>query len=79
MVRTAVVRPLIHENKIRIDEPFQGDCITLVNANQNKGVSQFIALANRMPNQKFLGVIPYYGELKLPPSPDNMRVLAGLR
>ena len=72
VVRTAVVRPLIHENKIRIDEPFQGDCITLVNANQNKGVAQFIALANRMPNQKFLGVIPYYGELKLPPSPDNI-------
>lgn len=72
IVRTAVVRPLMHENKIRIDEEFAGDCITLVNANQNKGVTQFIALARRMPDRKFLGVIPYYGELSLPPSPNNI-------
>jgi glycosyltransferase involved in cell wall biosynthesis len=72
IVRTATVRPLMHESKIRIDEPFRGDCITLVNANQNKGVAQFIAMAHRMPNRKFLGVIPYYGELSLPPSPNNI-------
>lgn len=72
VMRTAVVRPLMHENKIRIDEEFSGDCITLVNANQNKGVAQFIALARRMPESKFLGVIPYYGELSLPPAPDNI-------
>jgi len=72
VMRTAVVRPLMHENKIRIDEEFSGDCITLVNANQNKGVAQFIALARRMPERKFLGVIPYYGELSLPPAPDNI-------
>lgn len=72
VVRTAVVRPLMHENKIRIDEEFQGDCITLVNANQNKGVAQFIALARHMPERQFLGVIPYYGELTLPPAPDNI-------
>ena len=72
IMRTAVVRPLMHENKIKIDEEFAGDCITLVNANQNKGVAQFIALARRMPDRKFLGVIPYYGELSLPPAPDNI-------
>ena len=72
VMRTAVVRPLMHEYKIRINEPFRGDCITLVNANQNKGVTQFIALAKRMPDRKFLGVIPYYGELRVPPSPGNI-------
>ena len=72
IMRTAVVRPLMHENKIKIDEEFAGDCITLVNANQNKGVAQFIAMARRMPDRKFLGVIPYYGELTLPPAPDNI-------
>jgi len=72
IIRTAVVRPLMHENKIKIDEEFQGDCITLVNANQNKGVAQFIDMAKRMPERKFLAVIPYYGELRTPPSPDNI-------
>ena len=72
IMRTAVVRPLMHESKIRIDEEFRGDCITLVNANQNKGVAQFIAMAHRMPDRRFLGVIPYYGELRLPPAPDNI-------
>ena len=72
VVRTAVVRPLMHENKIKIDEEFRGDCITLVNANQNKGVAQFIAMARHMPDRKFLGVIPYYGELRLPEAPDNI-------
>jgi len=72
VMRTATVRPLMHENKIRIDEEFKGDCITLVNANQNKGVAQFIAMARHMPNRKFLGVIPYYGELSLPAAPDNI-------
>jgi glycosyltransferase involved in cell wall biosynthesis len=72
VVRTAVVRPLMHENKIRIDEEFRGDCITLVNANQNKGVTQFIEMANRMPDRKFLAIIPYYGELRPPPAPANV-------
>jgi glycosyltransferase involved in cell wall biosynthesis len=72
IMRTAVVRPLMHEHKIRINEPFRGDCITLVNANQNKGVTQFIDLAKRMPDRKFLGVLPYYGELRVPPSPGNI-------
>lgn len=72
VMRTEVVRPIMHEEKIRIDEPFQGDRITLVNANQNKGVTQFIQMARQMPDRKFLAVIPYYGELRPPPAPPNV-------
>ena len=49
-----------------------GDMITLVNANVNKGVHQFIELAKRMPDRRFLGVVPYYGELWVPPAPSNI-------
>lgn len=70
--RTETIRPLMHRDKIEITEPFQGDCITLVNANQNKGVHQFLELAKKMPKRKFLGVLPYYGELNVPPSPGNI-------
>jgi glycosyltransferase involved in cell wall biosynthesis len=69
---TAAIRPLMHRSKIEITEPFRGDAITLVNANHNKGVHQFLELAKRMPNRKFLGVLPYYGELRVPPSPGNV-------
>ena len=72
VMRTSIVRPLMHEYKIKINEPFSGDCITLVNANQNKGVAQFIDMARKMPDRKFLGVVPYYGERNLPPSPGNI-------
>jgi glycosyltransferase involved in cell wall biosynthesis len=70
--RTETIRPLMHRDKIEITEPFRGDCITLVNANQNKGVHQFLELAKKMPTRKFLGVLPYYGELNVPPSPGNV-------
>jgi hypothetical protein len=56
----------MHRNQIEITEPFQGDCITLINANDNKGVKQFIELAQRMPDRKFLGVRPYYGDMRTP-------------
>jgi glycosyltransferase involved in cell wall biosynthesis len=61
VVRTAMVRPILHESKIAITEPFQGEHITLVNANHNKGILQFIALADAMSDRKFLGVSAYYG------------------
>jgi glycosyltransferase involved in cell wall biosynthesis len=70
--RTAVIRPIMHKEKIVITEPFKGDCITLVNANQNKGVHVFIDLAKRLPDRRFLGVLPYYGEKQLPPAPSNI-------
>jgi glycosyltransferase involved in cell wall biosynthesis len=61
--KTAVIRPIIQESKIAITEPFQGEYITLVNANHNKGVHQFVAIADSMPDHKFLAVRPYYGAL----------------
>ncbi len=70
--RTETIRPLMHRDKIEILEPFNGDCITLVNANVNKGVHQFLDMAKKMPDRKFLGVLPYYGELQVPPSPGNV-------
>jgi glycosyltransferase involved in cell wall biosynthesis len=72
IVRAEVIRPIMHREKIIVPEPFQGDSITLVNANQNKGVHVFLELARRMPDRKFLGVLPYYGELRVPPAPSNV-------
>lgn len=76
IVRTAVARPILHEEKIRIDEPFQGKYITLVNANNNKGVVQFFDMARKMPSREFLAVRPYYGELRPPPEPGNVTMLS---
>lgn len=70
--QTATIRPLMHRNKIEIEESFHGDCITLVNANMNKGVHQFLEMARKLPERKFLGVLPYYGERQVPPSPSNV-------
>ena len=72
ITRTAVVRPLMQEDNIRMSSPPDGDMITLVNANVNKGVHQFIEIAKRMPNRKFLAIRPYYGELVPPPAPSNV-------
>jgi glycosyltransferase involved in cell wall biosynthesis len=72
IVKTDIIRPIMHEDKITIREEFKGDMITLVNANQNKGVHQFLELARKMPQRRFLGVLPYYGELQVPPSPPNI-------
>ena len=65
----------MHEEKIRINEKFQGDCITLVNANENKGVNQFIEIAKRMPNRKFLAIKPYYGNLNPMIVPNNVELI----
>ena len=72
IVRTGIIRPIMHESKIAMDSPPNGDAITLVNANVNKGVHQFIEMAKRMPKRKFLAVRPYYGELWVPPAPSNV-------
>jgi glycosyltransferase involved in cell wall biosynthesis len=72
IVRTDVVRPILHREKICLSGEPQGDCITLINANLNKGVHQFIGLARAMPERRFLGILPYYGEKTLPPCPDNI-------
>jgi glycosyltransferase involved in cell wall biosynthesis len=72
IAQTETIRPLMHRNKIEILEPFHGDCITLVNANVNKGVQQFLDMARRLPDRKFLGVLPYYGERQVPLAPSNV-------
>jgi glycosyltransferase involved in cell wall biosynthesis len=72
IVRTETVRPILHREKVCFDGGPQGDCITLINANMNKGVHQFLGLARAMPNHKFLGILPYYGEKSVPPAPDNI-------
>jgi len=72
IVRTGVIRPILHESKIKMDQLPDGDCITLVNANNNKGIVQFYEMAKKMPTRKFLAVIPYYGELRPPPAPSNI-------
>jgi glycosyltransferase involved in cell wall biosynthesis len=64
--RTETIRPILHRDQIVIDDSFQGDMITLINANENKGVHQFLELARRMPERKFLGVRPYYGNMTTP-------------
>ena len=70
--RTEVIRPILHRAKITIPEEFHGEYVTLINANQNKGVHIFVDLAKRLPHLKFLGVRPYYGETNLPPYPANV-------
>lgn len=72
IARTDVVRPILHREKVLIPDEFHGDAITLINANQNKGVHVFLEIARRMPERKFLGVLPYYGELRVPPAPSNV-------
>ncbi len=72
IARTETVRPLLHREKVVFDNDGSGDRITLINANVNKGVQQFVAMARAMPDHKFLGVLPYYGEMNVPPTPDNV-------
>ena len=72
IIRTEVVRPILHKSKILMDGPLQGDCITLINANQNKGQAAFLEMARRMPDRKFLGILPYYGELQVALSTSNV-------
>ena len=72
ITRTETILPLIHKEKVLFDNDGSGDCITLVNANINKGVQHFVAMAKAMPNHKFLGVLPYYGEDRVPPTPGNV-------
>lgn len=70
--RTEIIRPIMHRDKIVVPEPFRGDYVTLINANMNKGVYQFVDIAKAMPQQKFLGILPYYGERQVPPAPNNI-------
>lgn len=73
IVRTETVRPILHREKVCFEAGPRGEYITLINANLNKGVHQFVGLARAMPDRKFLGILPYYGEKNLPPCPENIK------
>jgi glycosyltransferase involved in cell wall biosynthesis len=57
--RSIVVRPPVDGTRY-VTTP--GDCVTLVNLYKPKGSATFWALAERMPDVKFLGVIGAYGD-----------------
>lgn len=69
--QTLVVRPPVWGDAYRTRS---GDCITLVNCSEAKGVNLFKELARRMPGRKFLAVRGGYGE-QHPPDLDNVLVL----
>ncbi|MFE4857380.1 glycosyltransferase family 4 protein [Streptomyces sp. NPDC056670] len=69
--RVLIVRPPVHA----VDYATKaGDCITLVNCTQTKGVGVLTALADQMPDRKFLAVRGGYGEQQ-PPELHNVLVL----
>lgn len=63
--QTIVVRPPVFAEDYRV--PSTGDCITLINCNQDKGGDLLWRLAARMPDRKFLGVRGAYGVHVSPP------------
>jgi glycosyltransferase involved in cell wall biosynthesis len=79
VAKTATVRPILHESKIAITDEFKGEYITLVNANQNKGVTQFVAIADAMPERKFLAVTAYYGGYADQHTPPPMPIHNNIR
>ena len=69
--RMLMVRPPVHAADYRTAP---GECITLVNCTATKGVGVLAALAERMPDRKFLAVRGGYGEQQ-PPDLPNVVVL----
>ncbi|MEU6543879.1 glycosyltransferase family 4 protein [Streptomyces sp. NPDC046859] len=69
--RVLVVRPPVWAKEYRTT---RGDCITLINCTLGKGAHVLAALAQRMPERKFLAVRGAYGEQQ-PPNLHNVLVL----
>jgi len=70
---THIVRPVLISSELRLFSKPQrptGECITLINANLLKGLAIFVALAQRFPTRKFLGVLPYYNKINVPNLPN---------
>lgn len=63
-------RPFIDAAPILLDEPGTHEYITLVNANMIKGLVQFLKIAEKMPNHKFLAIRSFY----LPPTDPTLKV-----
>ena len=70
VVRNEVRRPFIDSAPILLDAPGTHEYITLVNANMVKGLPQFLKIATKMPNHKFLGIRSFY----YPPTDRNLVV-----
>ncbi len=71
--RSLIVRPPVVAGDYRATP---GDCITLINGNEDKGGDLFWRLATRMPDQKFLMVKGAYGVQVEPPEPvPNLEVI----
>lgn len=64
--RSLVVRPPVIADDYRTKP---GDCVTLINCNQEKGGDLLWRIAARMPEQQFLGVRGAYGVQVEPPEP----------
>ncbi len=64
--RSMIVRPPVVAEDYRTKP---GDCITLVNCNEDKGGDLLWRIAARMPEQQFLGVRGAYGVQVEPPEP----------
>ncbi|MEU5976386.1 glycosyltransferase family 4 protein [Streptomyces sp. NPDC047315] len=69
--RMLVVRPPVHPGDYQTRP---GDCITLINCTLSKGAGVLAAVAERMPDRKFLAVRGGYGEQQ-PPDLPNVLVL----
>lgn len=66
---------VVHPPIIREDyATTPGDCVTLVNLQQGKGVRLFYELAERMPDTRFLGVTGAYGRQEIA-SRDNVEIV----
>lgn len=57
--RHLVVRPPIYSEEYRTKP---GDCVTLINLNEDKGARIFYEMARRMPETHFLGVVGAHGD-----------------
>jgi glycosyltransferase involved in cell wall biosynthesis len=69
--RLLIVRPPVWADEY---QTARGECITLINCTATKGVHVLTALAERMPERKFLAVRGGYGEQE-PPDLPNVSVL----
>lgn len=74
--RSIVVHPPIDAERYRVD---RGSLITQIGLSELKGADTFWALAERMPDRKFLAVKNAYAEQVLPNTiPSNVKVLEPL-
>jgi glycosyltransferase involved in cell wall biosynthesis len=72
-----VIPPPVHPDRYHVDRSAFAQHITLINLSEAKGAPLFWALAEMMPDRKFLGVRGGYGEQIVPdPIPPNVTILS---